>query len=69
VEQLSERLQEGVDRIRTGEWPLDDEDADEDAVTAEAPPMSSAREELERRLAAARARRRRPAPGDEEPVA
>jgi len=72
VDQLSERLHEGVDQIRTGEWPADDEedeDADEDSATAEAPPISSAREELERRLAAARARRRRAASGDEEPVA
>jgi gas vesicle protein len=33
------------------------------------PSMVAAREELERRLAAARARRRQPAPEDEEPVA
>lgn len=35
----------------------------------ERPSLRTAREELERRLAAARARRRRPAPDDEEPVA
>jgi Sec-independent protein translocase protein TatA len=35
----------------------------------ERPSMVTAREELERRLAAARARRRQPVPEDEEPVA
>ena len=62
----------------------EDEDPDEelaDAGTAGAGPprgeprrtdrsgLASAREELERRLAAARARRRQPVPDDEEPVA
>jgi gas vesicle protein len=70
VGELSERLQDGVDRIRTGEWPIDEDGEDDDeAATAEAPPVSSARQELERRLAAARARRRGAASGDEEPVA
>jgi gas vesicle protein len=70
VGELSERLQEGVERIRTGDWPLhEDEAADDETATAEAPPVSSAREELERRLAAARARRRGGASGDAEPVA
>ena len=66
---LSERIQDGVDALRSGEWPTDDDAADpEDAEQSESRPASSAREELERRLAAARARRRAAA-ADEEPVA
>lgn len=67
--ELSERIQDGMDAFRTGEWPVDEGDDDsEEPEAAEVRPASSAREELERRLAAARARRR-PAPADEEPVA
>lgn len=70
VGELSEKLQDGVERVRTGEWPIDeDEDAEDEAGSDEAPPVSSAREELERRLASARARRRAATRGDEEPVA
>ncbi len=55
----------------------EDEDGDEDGEEAgeaepereERPHLRAAREELERRLAAARARRRRSVPDDEEPVA
>ncbi len=51
----------------------EDEDAgDEEPATPERPPrpsLVSAREELERRLAAARARRQAATPEEEEPVA
>ncbi len=48
----------------------DDADADSEPVRRkERPSGVSARDELERRLAAARARRRQPVPDDEEPVA
>ena len=45
------------------------EDAPEPAAEAARPVVGGAREELERRLEAARARRRTPVPEDEEPVA
>ncbi|MEO8031236.1 MAG: YtxH domain-containing protein [Gemmatimonadota bacterium] len=66
---LSERIQDGVEAFRTGESPADDE-ADEpgEADGEEARPASSARQELERRLAVARSRRRTSA-ASEEPVA
>ncbi len=44
-------------------------DAEPDRPKPERPSLVGAREELERRLAAARARRRQPVPDDEEPVA
>ncbi|HKV73933.1 MAG TPA: YtxH domain-containing protein [Gemmatimonadales bacterium] len=63
VDRLSEQVKDGVDRFRGGE---EDEEGE---TEADETPMSSARAELERRLAAARARRQRAAAGDEEPVA
>ena len=66
---LSARIQDGVDALRTGEWPTEEDEEELEADEAvESRPTSSAREELERRLAAARARRRSAA-ADEEPVA
>ncbi len=65
VDRLSEQVKDGMERFRGGE-----EDGDEEGETeGDETPMSSARAELERRLAAARARRQRAAAGDEEPVA
>ncbi len=66
---LSERIHDGVDAFRSGEWPGDGDDgAPDEAEGEDARPVSSAREELERRLAVARTRRRTSA-ASEEPVA
>ncbi len=69
VERFSSRRDTARDMGSTGEFPLEeDTDDDEDLDAAEATsaparvPEPSAREEIERRLAEARARRRRTAP-------
>lgn len=66
LEELSETLQEGKERVRTRLERL--VDGDRDAGREDGPPPS-AREELERRLSEARARRRRSDLEEEEPVA
>jgi hypothetical protein len=78
VEALGDRLHDGVDRLRSGAW-FDEIGDEDDELSGERPATGrgaarSAREEMERRLTTARARRRSPgtppaAPSGQEPVA
>ncbi len=76
IEQGAERIRERVERWTgagesdsPGEGDDREEELDEEEVDEEESPVLTAREELERRLTEARARRRRPEPSEEEPVA
>jgi gas vesicle protein len=83
LEALADGIEQGAERIRerVERWTGDGdsvaadvvgelaEELEEDVAPEEDSSALTAREELERRLSEARARRRRPEPSEEEPVA